>query len=440
MDDDSVTGIDLDSYDPVQHLRLELLQLQEKQPTDTILTRLINAINPLDPSCDHLIDEAQVAIRRVVHIHNEECYEFPELHDLDARETGYVLPVYELHQLVKPYDWHAEWSKTWRQSREERLEYTEKESKDTFILPGRERLPETDHLEFLSEDLKCNHQRYAEWFCLPESLRGKIIVDWLRTVWGGPRSFVYEACLPGDGSFFREEDFNFTWVVLNTTELGKEPRRVNEMLISLLGQFSGSMKEGPIITAGTRRALLSNILGLGFMAIGDYWLFAQYYSRVYNEERFALGSKAGDIHYAHLEFVQPRPKEFINKDERWISARGLLDSSRHEGAQRAATRSPERRAILLLAMKELCRIVHRWAICRAAVEQVLDCFVYDGDSERRTKRVTALIKEYRRHKFINYHETVLNYQFFTHLSSFIRMCRAPSVEERIYRYLYVVEY
>ncbi|RPA84430.1 hypothetical protein BJ508DRAFT_412804 [Ascobolus immersus RN42] len=462
---DSDGSLDFQVFDPVEVFRSKLRELQHPRetPAPTILTKIISAIDPHDPSCDHLIDEAQVAVRRVGHRHTEACQKDPQVHETEALETGYPLPLYEVYGVTPSHNASPFSLDDLRSRPFDPI--PESETDIQFELPTTCEDREKKDIELVTEDGSLNIERYAKWACLPIRFRARKIVEWLSAVEGGPTGSFYvatKAPSARDTPEFKDhspetlaweyQQEELIYILLNARRITHEVGWRNRMVNALLGY------RRPARPTSTGQAGLPT-----------------YYVDCYrHRSRVPLPGLERDFHQKTLSDVKPDHRvlalhrhsilqnqmgvtysslaslytnqsvhNFLirNDSNKWpTTASDPLQSEWYEMLPRACTRSQERRSLLLVCMREVCRVVHHWARVRTAAEEVLEMLSDDCDEERRTKNAIALVKEYGSNKFVDYIGTIDKFHFFISVSTFIRICRAPSVEERIFRYLYEVEY
>jgi hypothetical protein len=412
--------IDLDSYDPAKHFRSKISKLQRQISSEdikpTILTKIINAIDPFNPECENFIDEAQIAIRRVAHLHDRRCYVDPSVHEVDPLETGYAPPLYEIHTITQPIDWaqrirtlidmsdngnprlgfeSVEARDAWLETAGSTDTVSQiQESEPSFELPGLMRSPETEHLEFRISENVFNHTRYAEWTRLSVPVRSKRIIDWINAnSEASTHSFYAGYQLWGDNIPLQRRN---GFIVVNSKQVGDKSRRFNEIFNTLTGGDDVvKFKTGPAVPEYRRYGF--GLPGLEadsrLVLLGFDDRYANFGAQIYPHESFLREHSDSDSigTYASAADLHPRNR---------------LDSEKWEGIQRAKSRTPERRSLLLLIMRELCIIVHHWARVRTAADEVVDCFANDQNEERRIRNVRALVEEYTRNDYVDYVQTV----------------------------------
>ncbi|RPA84425.1 hypothetical protein BJ508DRAFT_323695 [Ascobolus immersus RN42] len=432
---------DFDTFDPVQLFRskLEILQQQRKNDAKpTILTRLIDSINPHDPKCEHLIDEAQIAIRRVAHVHDKRCYLDPSVHEVDSRETGYALPVYEIHAVPQPCNW-VETIRILkkRQTHDDRLGFVDVQTRDKwledegdaktmsddpqiesdamFVLPGRD-LPtaETQQFELRmpSDERLFNNDRFAKWIGLPSHIRGRRLVDWLKANYeGSTHTFYFDVVQVTTG----HPHYYISFVVINTKQVTCTSKRLNEIFNYLDGWRTISA-DGLQVSDYNRHGT-----ALPGLEPDEHWVRLGGFNRKYavcSRRLTDNGRLDGPRQYFyHHSFLRAHSDPDVVFDREYTAGigekpladtdiRAFLDSDRYEGRLRAKSRTPERRILLLLFMRELCIVVHHWAGVRTAADEVMDCFANDLDEERRTRNVKAFVREYTKNEYVDYVNTV----------------------------------
>lgn len=302
--------IDLSNYDPVEHFRSKLRKIQQQTRENTkptILTKIIDAIDPHDPNCDYLIDEAQIAMRRVAHVHDVHCQKDPTIHETDARETGYALPSYEIHAMPAGdrrswFDVIAEYSElkeSLKSPRKPRYGFESNEALRLWLDVGEEALadigddmelqvpgiinttPERPHqyLELYQtrgDKIYFNHTLYADWCRRSENFRQRKTIEWINKNYpGSTHCFYFKPDFPCFGSFKvhrvtrslmqDKEELSVWFLILNTNQVHNGSSCLNKTFNTLKGARPVILvvddDQGIVYPSNNREATLAGLEG-----------------------------------------------------------------------------------------------------------------------------------------------------------------------------------